>query len=79
MAASAHRTARSWPHGIVCTSLPLTVTAPSTRALRGCSRRTVEASVDLPHPDSPAIPTLSPAATDIVTPRTAGRSPPAVR
>ena len=77
--APAHRTARSAPHFMVCTSSPSNSTRPVTFAEGGCSRRIVAASVDLPQPDSPATPTTSPAATDSETPRTAGTSPPESR
>ena len=56
-----------------------TSTSPPTSAPAGWSRSTVPASVDLPHPDSPASPTTSPSWTTRSTPRTAGSGPSAVR
>ena len=41
---------------MVRTSWPSTSTSPSTRAFFGWRRSTVETSVDLPQPDSPATP-----------------------
>ena len=46
-----------------------------TVAFAGCNRRIVLASVDLPHPDSPATPTIWPLSTVRSTPRTAGTGP----
>jgi hypothetical protein len=73
--APAQRTARRSPHFIVRTSPPSTSTSPVTVASLGWSRRTVLTNVDLPHPDSPAIPTTSPGRTTTSTPRTAGNGP----
>ena len=43
-----------------------------TVASGGSSRRTAAAIDDLPHPDSPAMPSVSPAPRSKLTPRTAG-------
>ena len=74
-AASAQRTARSRPNDIVRTSSPSRSTRPPTFADAGSSRSTELVSVVLPQPDSPAMPSDSPAATDSETPRTAGTAP----
>jgi hypothetical protein len=77
--ASAHRSARSRPQDSAPTSVPRTSTCPPTCAVRGSSRSAASASVDLPHPDSPASPSVSPASRASDTPRTAGSTPRAVR
>src|SRR4029079_2347244 len=77
--ASAQRTARSLPHGIVRTSCPLSWIELVTEVPVGSSLRIAPAIVDFPQPDSPATPTTSPASTSSETPRRAGREPPATR
>ncbi len=74
-----HRTARNRPHRMVLTSSPSSSTSPVTVADFGSSRSTLIATVDLPDPDSPAMPSVSPARNVRSTSRPAGTSPPAVR
>ncbi len=73
--ASAQRTARNRPHDMDATSTPSSRTCPPVVAVRGSSRSTVIASVDLPDPDSPAMPSVCPAVTVRSTPRTASTGP----
>jgi hypothetical protein len=73
------RTARRRPGFIVSTSSPSSSTSPVTAVPCGSSRSSAPASVDLPQPDSPARPSVSPAASSRSTPRTAGSGPAAVR
>jgi hypothetical protein len=75
MAASVQRTARSRPGRMVSTSSPSSSTLPEVRVPGGSSRRTAAAMVDLPQPDSPASPRVSPASRVRSTPRTAGTAP----
>ena len=60
IASSVQRTARSRPGFIVSTSSPSSRTSPVTCAPRGSSRSSAPASDDLPQPDSPARPSVSP-------------------
>ena len=65
---------RSLPGSAVAASTPPTVTVPPTRArtTRGMKPAAARASVDLPAPVRPAIPTIEPPATSSDTPSRAG-------
>ena len=69
---SVQRTARSRPGLMPSTSSPSSSTSPVTLAAGGSSRRSAPASDDLPQPDSPASPSVSPTSSSMFTPRTAG-------
>lgn len=75
MEAPAQRTARTRPHFMVSTSSPSRRISPVTRVPAGSSRSSVSARVDLPQPDSPAMPSFWPAFTVRFTPRTAATPP----
>ena len=60
---------------MVSTSSPSSRIWPSVRGPAGRRRSSAMATVDLPQPDSPATPTVSPSWTSRLTPRTAGTSP----
>ena len=77
--APAQRTARSRPGFMASTSSPSRRIWPSVFVPAGSSRSSAMAIVDLPQPDSPATPTVSPWCTSRLTPRTAGTPPPAPR
>ena len=72
--ASAQRTARRRPHFMAVTSSPSRRISPVIFAVRGSSRSTLIATVDLPEPDSPATPRVPPGSRVRSTPRTAGTS-----
>ena len=72
IASSVQRTARRRPGFIVSTSSPSSRTEPVTCAPRGSRRSSAPASDDLPQPDSPARPSVSPTPRSRSTPRTAG-------
>ena len=74
-AASVQRTARSRPGRMVSTSSPSSSTVPVVLVPGGSSRSTAAAMVDLPQPDSPARPSVSPWSRVRSTPRTAGTAP----
>jgi hypothetical protein len=65
---SLRRRRRSSPPFIVVTSLPWNRTLPDVGST---SRSTERAVVDLPQPDSPTIPSVSPCRTSKLTPHTA--------
>lgn len=73
--APTQRTALTRPHFMASTSSPSSRISPPTRAPAGSSRSSASASVDFPHPDSPAIPSFWPASSRRSTPRTAAASP----
>ena len=68
MPALVRRSARSSPTGAPSTSWPSSRTEPAVDAPRGCSPITERAVRDLPEPDSPTRPTVSPSATESDTP-----------
>jgi hypothetical protein len=75
IAASVQRTARSRPGRMVRTSSSSSSTLPEVLVPGGSRRRTAAARVDLPQPDSPARPRVSPGSRVRLTPRTADTSP----
>jgi hypothetical protein len=75
IAASVQRTARSRPGRMPRTSSPSSSTLPDVFVPGGSRRSTAAAMVDLPQPDSPASPRVSPASRVRSTPRTAGTTP----
>ena len=68
MPALDRRSASSSPTGAPSTSRPSSRTVPPVVAPRGCRPITERAVSDLPEPDSPTRPTVSPAATESETP-----------
>jgi hypothetical protein len=77
---SVHRLRRNAASSRASTSSPFSRTDPPTIRPGGeVSRRTAIAAVDLPDPDSPTRPSVSPRATENDTPFTAITSPPCVR
>ena len=72
IASSVQRTARNRSGASVSTSSPLSSTSPVTSVPCGSRRRSAPATVDLPQPDSPAMPSVSPRSRSKSTPRTAG-------
>ncbi len=60
-------------------SIPSRATRPPTWRIRPSIRTRLLPKVDLPHPDSPARPMISPSATATVTPSSAFTSPARVR
>ena len=79
IAASDQRTARIWPKFSSAMSVPPNSTRPVSVALSGSRRSTERMSVDLPEPDSPAMPSVPPAGSSRLTFDTAGMSPREVR
>jgi len=75
MAASADRTFRTAARSSATISYPQTVTVPDRDARSGVRRSAALAVVDLPEPDSPTSPTVSPSATSRDTPRRISREP----
>ncbi len=69
--ASAQRTARMRPQFAWSRSSPRNLISPVTFVSRGSSRSRLIATVVLPDPDSPAMPRVSPAASERSTPRAA--------
>ncbi len=72
---SVQRTARRRPGFIVRTSSSSSSTSPVISVPGGRTRRSAPAIDDLPQPDSPASPSVSPEPTSKETPRTAGTGP----
>src|SRR5438105_4800620 len=80
MATPSPRSARSSSGFIARTSRPSNLISPATIRLGSSRRRIRESAVTLlPDPDSPTMPSVSPAATEKLTPSTARTTPASVK